>query len=91
MTLETIKLYEPFFGKWYIEEKLGEGSYGAVYKIRSTDYNGKSYYSALKVISIPKDENERAEVELLCGTEDNTRNYFQEQLNRFETEIELMN
>ena len=26
MTLETIKLYEPFFGKWYIEEKLGEGS-----------------------------------------------------------------
>ena len=91
MTLETIKLYEPFFGKWYIEEKLGEGSYGAVYKIRSTDYNGKSYYSALKVISIPKDENERAEVELLCGTEENTRNYFQEQLNRFETEIELMN
>ena len=91
MTLETIKQYEPFFGKWYIEEKLGEGSYGAVYKIRSTDYNGKSYYSALKVISIPKDENERAEVELLCGTEENTRNYFQEQLNRFETEIELMN
>lgn len=91
MTLETIKQYEPFFGKWYIEEKLGEGSYGAVYKIRSTDYNGKSYYSALKVISIPKDENERAEVELLCGTEENTRNYFQDQLNRFETEIELMN
>ena len=43
------------------------------------------------MISIPKDENERAEVELLCGTEENTRNYFQEQLNRFETEIELMN
>lgn len=91
MTLETIKQYEPFFGKWYIEEKLGEGSYGAVYKIRSTDYNGKNYYSALKVISIPKDENERAEVEILCGTEENSRNYFQEQLNRFETEIELMN
>lgn len=90
MTLDTLKQFEPFFGKWQIAEKLGEGSYGAVYKIKSTDYNGKEYYSALKVISIPKDENELAEAELTCGSENNTREYFEDQLRKFETEIELM-
>lgn len=91
MNIEDVKKFEPFFGKWVIEQKLGEGSYGAVYKIKRIDYNGKQYFSALKVISIPKDENELAEAEISCGTQQNTRLYFEEQLQKFETEIELMN
>ena len=48
MTLETLRTYEPFWDKWYIEEKLGTGSYGDVYKIRREEY-GQTYYAALKV------------------------------------------
>lgn len=90
MTLEEIKQKEPFFGKWRIVEKLGNGSFGAVYKIKCSDYNGTEYYSALKVISIPQDDKEREEVELSCGTLENTRNYYEEQLKKLQNEIELM-
>lgn len=41
------------FGDWKITEKIGEGSYGTVYKIQKTDY-GITTYSALKVIRIPR-------------------------------------
>lgn len=90
MNIEDVKKFEPFFGKWVIDQKLGEGSYGAVYKIKCKDYNGKQYFSALKVISIPKDENELAEAEISCGTLENTKVFFEEQLQKFETEIDLM-
>ena len=41
------------FGNWIITEKIGEGSYGTVYKIQKTDY-GITTHSALKVIRIPR-------------------------------------
>ena len=90
MTLEEIKQKEPFFGKWTIVEKLGAGSYGDVYKIKKCDYNGTEYFSALKVISLPKDEDERAEIELSCGTVENIREFYEDKLKNLQTEIELM-
>lgn len=41
--------------EWEIDSKLGSGSFGQVYKIRRTDIGG-TYFAALKVISIPSDE-----------------------------------
>ena len=38
---------------WTIEELLGEGTFGQVYKISRVEM-GNKYYSALKVINIPK-------------------------------------
>ena len=45
------------FGKWRIERKIGEGSFGTVYEIRREDF-GQVYRAALKVIAVPQNEAE---------------------------------
>lgn len=57
MELSYYKKMEPFWGVWYIDEELGKGSFGRVFKIKREDY-GETYYSALKIISMPNDNNE---------------------------------
>lgn len=52
---------EPFWESWYIESLIGEGSYGSVYKIYKEEF-GRRYYSALKIISLPKTENEEKDI-----------------------------
>ena len=47
----------PIFSNWYIDEKIGSGSFGTVYKIKREEF-GETYYSALKVIHIPADTSE---------------------------------
>ena len=69
MNTEQAKKFEPFFGKWFIEEKIGGGSYGEVYKIKRRDtLDGSTYFSALKIISIPGDENELIEAKISSGS-----------------------
>ncbi|MCL1916837.1 MAG: protein kinase [Peptococcaceae bacterium] len=55
--MTDIKTYEPLWGTWYIESLLGEGGFGKVYKVRREEF-GTTYYSAVKIISIPHDEGE---------------------------------
>ena len=43
--------YVPLWKEWYIEELIGKGSYGEVYKIYR-DVNGTREYAAAKYISI---------------------------------------
>ena len=38
--------------EWKIVEKIGEGSFGKVYKARRTD-QGKTFYSAFKLTPFP--------------------------------------
>lgn len=52
--------------EWSIDSKLGSGSFGHVYKIKRTDIGG-TYYAALKVISIPADDDEER---TMLATED---------------------
>ncbi|MBQ9015853.1 MAG: protein kinase [Firmicutes bacterium] len=49
--------YEPIFGAWYIKKKLGAGSFGEVYEIERKEF-GKTYRSALKVMSVPFSDDE---------------------------------
>ena len=59
--LDERNLYEPgelYFNDWEIEETIGGGSYGTVYRLRKTDY-GIALESAMKVIRIPGDANEQ--------------------------------
>lgn len=92
MNIEQARRYEPFFGKWYIEEKLGGGSYGEVYKIKRKDaLDGNTYYSALKIISIPRDENELMESRISGGSEEAVQADLDDQLQRLEREIQTMN
>ena len=48
---DGIKRFEPVFGKWHVAQKIGQGSYGTVYKIYRKEH-GKKVYSALKHIHI---------------------------------------
>ena len=60
-TLDERNTYEPgelYFNDWEIENRIGKGSYGAVYRLRKTDY-GIALESAMKVIRIPGDEGEQ--------------------------------
>ena len=50
--------YEPIFGYWKIEEELGSGAEGSLYRISRTDALGHVYYSALKYISVPSTDAE---------------------------------
>ena len=75
--------------EWKIEEELGKGSFGTVYKAIRNDNNVKSY-AAIKVINIPTD---RSEVESLRSeglTEEGTRTYFKGIVDDFVNEIQLM-
>lgn len=43
--------------EWQIEGEIGAGSYGKVYRIRRQDIGG-TFYAALKVISVPRNQEE---------------------------------
>ena len=47
MTREELRKFEPLWDKWYIQEYLGGGSYGDVYRITCQVYES-SYEAALK-------------------------------------------
>ncbi len=67
--------YEPIFNAWYIRKKLGEGSFGEVYEIVREDF-GKNYRSALKVISIPRTEDEIREMKAGGSDETSIASYY---------------
>lgn len=77
------------FGDWKITEKIGEGSYGTVYKIQKTDY-GITTYSALKVIRIPR-SNADIKAALNEGMdEQSVTTYFQGFVEEIVQEISVM-
>jgi len=55
--MTDIKKYEPLWGSWYVESMIGEGSFGKVYRVKKEEFS-KTYYSAVKIISIPQNEAE---------------------------------
>ncbi|MBR2528524.1 MAG: serine/threonine protein kinase [Blautia sp.] len=67
----------PFSGwqEWKITEKIGEGSYGKVYKARRTE-QGRSFLSAIKVISIPTSRGELDSIRQETGNDASLRQYF---------------
>ena len=54
--------------EWKIIEKIGEGSFGKVYKAQRTE-RGKSFYSAIKIINIPGSQSELNSVRSETGDE----------------------
>lgn len=62
--------------EWELIEKIGEGSFGKVYKAKRTE-RGRSFYSAIKIISIPASKGELDSVRSEMNNEQSTREYFQ--------------
>lgn len=83
------KKYEPFFGNWYIKEKVGEGSFGEVFRIEREDF-GMKYVSALKVIKLPKSQSDIDAVRSEGLDEKTTEAYFKSLLEEMINEFSLM-
>lgn len=75
--------------EWKEEELLGKGSFGSVYKIKKEDF-GKTYYAAVKKVSVPQDEYEVKEL-LSTGMDmDSINEYCKDVLNNLINEIQIM-
>lgn len=61
--------------EWELIEKIGEGSFGKVYKAKRTE-RVRSFYSAIKIISIPASKGELDSVRAEMNNEQSTREYF---------------
>lgn len=61
--------------EWEIIEKIGEGSFGKVYKARRTE-QGKTFYSAIKIITIPSSQGELDSARSELHDDGSIREYF---------------
>ncbi|MCX7745698.1 MAG: DUF5050 domain-containing protein [Clostridia bacterium] len=86
---EYIKKYEPLWGSWYVEELLGEGSFGKVYKISKEEW-GYRYTSALKLISIPTKDQYREALASLENNQEMLEKYFEDAVQGIVNEIRLL-
>ena len=62
--------------EWKITEKIGEGSFGKVYKACRSE-QGTTFYSAIKVITIPSNPGELSSVRSESPNEQSVKEYFQ--------------
>ena len=78
--------YEPFFGSWYIKNRIGRGAAGEVFLIEREDY-GNVYRAALKCMTIPQSEQELRSVKAEGMTDAEVRDYYQSMMNRIKSEL----
>ena len=88
--MEIIKKFEPLFGEWYVEDIIGAGSFGRVYKIYREEL-GNRFYSALKYISLPADSNEMKQLRADGMDEQSISAYYFTMARDISSETTLMN
>lgn len=79
----------PFFGKWEIEEKLGEGGSGKVFLIADRSDNQVSY-AAMKAISIPPNDTEVISIKAEHQDEKELLHYYRSMVKDVENELEVL-
>ena len=85
-----LEVIQRVWSDWKVTEKIGEGSFGQVFKAEKESY-GIKQESAIKVVHIPGDEAELEKVKSSFGLDDEElRDYFYPQLDKLKKEIELM-
>lgn len=85
---DPIKKYEPLWGNWKVLGLLGEGSYGRVYRVARKD--GGSYESAVKLISIPRNEADIHNARQMGVSQDSMYSFFADTAARIVKEISIM-
>lgn len=88
--MHNIRAFEPLWGEWRTIRVLGQGSYGKVYLAEKVEL-GKHYYSAIKYIGIPNDENQTKELysEGLVTDDATLNNYYEQVLHSLMAEISI--
>ena len=77
------------FDNWIVEDKIGSGAFGTVYRIRK-DENGVEYRSALKVITIPPENSEVLSLKSEGMTKEEISAYYSEIADSFMDETKLL-
>jgi serine/threonine protein kinase len=86
---ERIFQYQPLWGKWHIDDLIGEGSFGKVFRISHQEY-AQTYVSAVKMISIPT-EAQFKKAKSVIGADGRTlRNYFHEMVQSLINEVNIL-
>lgn len=81
--------YEPLFGSWRVVRLLGQGSAGHVYEIVREEL-GCTYHAALKVISLPEDQEELRRAVLSGIEESRLPQYYRNAMESIVNEIRCM-
>ena len=88
--MEEYRKYEPIFGSWYLSRLIGKGSFGKVFEITREEY-GTTYRSALKIITVPQDEDDAKTRLMTDGTDLNSvSEYYEGILRELVNENEIM-
>ena len=86
---DDIYKYQPLWENWYIDMPIGKGSFGSVYKISREDM-GHKYTSAVKIISIPSDEQYKEAEASFGGDEASLSGYFEDIVHNIINEINML-
>ena len=87
--MERIRKYEPIFGSWHAKRVIGHGSFGTVYEIYRDDFGIKDE-SALKVISIPQDDEEIRKMKYEGSTIESIQYYYDNVVREIVSEIVIL-
>ncbi len=77
------------FGHWSVDEKIGSGAFGTVYKLKREEF-GTEYFSALKVISIPPENTDSSALQSEGMTNEEISTYYADIAMNFMEEIKLL-
>ncbi len=77
------------FGNWTVEEEIGTGAFGTVYKIKREEF-GKVFYAAVKVLQIPQDKEEYRRLKSEGMDDASISNYYSQIAQDFIKEIEFL-
>lgn len=80
---------EKNFKEWKIEECIGEGAFGKVYKIVREEF-GHTYNAALKVIEVPQNQAEFEAIRNEMANDQEVQNYFEGMVQDIIEEFTLM-
>ena len=75
--------------EWEIEEAIGGGSFGTVYRVVRTDMAGTTR-AAVKVVVIPRDDEEIEAIQAEGYSRAQTYSYFQKVVQDYTSEIKLL-
>lgn len=80
---------EKLWSEWKVDEFIGEGSFGKVYKIVREDF-GHTYVAALKVIEIPQNQSEYKTIKSEGLSDESAQEYFKSVVEDIVNEFALM-
>ena len=80
---------QKLWGSWKIDQFIGEGSFGKVYKITREDF-GHTYNAALKVLEVPQNQSEYKNVRSEGLSEESAKEYFKSVVEDIVSEFALM-